>query len=275
MTTDSTELWEQVNALERGCVFFDRSSWRKLRVAGPDARGWLGDLLTADVASLRPGPARRSLLLTPTGRIRADVLVAAQADDAFLLVQDVDQPEPIGELLAPYVLSSAVELEEVTQRLGLLLLDHDRLVTPTRSALAAETRRLIEQGCIEGGDAAFEAGRVIRGDPRMGVDFAPGALPAEAGLDHLIDAQKGCFLGQESVARVRNLGHPPTVLRHLRAGGEVRPGATVFTASHQVGRVTSSVSTPRGGSVVLARVDWEAVEAELHTPEGPLDHARD
>ena len=52
-------------------------------------------------------------------------------------------------------------------------------------------------------------------NPRMGVDFEPGALPAEAGLERAIDLEKGCFLGQESVAKVRNLGHPPTVLRHL------------------------------------------------------------
>ena len=58
--------------------------------------------------------------------------------------------------------------------------------------------------------------RILRGDPRMGPDFDEGALPSEAGLDATIDATKGCFLGQESVAKIRNLGHPPTVLRHRR-----------------------------------------------------------
>jgi folate-binding protein YgfZ len=266
----TTELWEQVDALERGGAFADRSSWRKLRVAGPDARRWLGDLLTADVASLGPGPARRSLLLTPTGRIRADLWMAVQNDDGFLLVQDVDQPEAIGGLLAPYVLSSAVELEDVTARLGLLVLDRDELLAPARSELEAARQSLAGRGCIEVDGAAIEAGRVLRGDPRMGVDFDAGALPAEAGLDRLIDAEKGCFLGQESVARVRNLGHPPTVLRHLRSAAEVRSGTPVFSTSGEVGQITSSAPARVGGAVVLARVVWGAVEAELRTPEGPL-----
>ena len=61
-------------------------------------------------------------------------------------------------------------------------------------------------------DRAYELWRIARGDPRMGVDFEAGSLPAESGLERLIDMTKGCFLGQESVAKIRNLGHPPTVL---------------------------------------------------------------
>ena len=72
-------------------------------------------------------------------------------------------------------------------------------------------------------ERAFEIWRIGRGDPRMGVDFEAGALPAEAGLERLIDVTKGCFLGQESVAKVRNLGHPPTVLRHLRCDTQSSP----------------------------------------------------
>jgi len=267
---DVTELWERIDAVERGCAFVDRSSWGKVTVAGSDARGWLGDLLTADIATLVSGPARRSLLLSPTGRIRADVLVAARADDTFVLVQDPAEPEPIGRSLAPYVLSSAVDLEDISERAGLLVFDDDRLVVGTRSTIAAGRRDLLERGCVEMDEAAFESRRVIRGDPRMGVDFEAGALPAEAGLDRLIDTEKGCFLGQESVARVRNLGHPPTLLRHLRSSAAVRPGTPVVADSREVGRITSSTPAPGGGAIVLARVDWEAGEAQLRTPEGPL-----
>ena len=58
-----------------------------------------------------------------------------------------------------------------------------------------------------------------------GPDFGPDALPAEAGLEHTIDLTKGCFLGQESVAKVRNLGHPPWVLRLVRSTGSDRTGS--------------------------------------------------
>ena len=74
-----------------------------------------------------------------------------------------------------------------------------------------------------GGDAA-EAWRIIHGIARMGPDFGQRSLPAEAGLEATIDTTKGCFLGQESVARIANLGHPPRVLRHVRVRGGIRSG---------------------------------------------------
>ncbi len=82
----------------------------------------------------------------------------------------------------------------------------------------------------------------------MGVDFEEGALPAEAGLDDTIDVTKGCFLGQESVAKIRNLGHPPTVLRHRRSEACGRAGRTAprWTA-HEAGSVTSAVAARGAG----------------------------
>ena len=68
METATTEPWEQVEALDDGRGFVDRSDDRAVVVRGADARGWLDDLVTADVASLVPGSSRRSLLLTPTGQ---------------------------------------------------------------------------------------------------------------------------------------------------------------------------------------------------------------
>ena len=113
MTTATTEPWEQVDALDDGRGFVDRSSDRMLQVHGADARRWLGDLVTADVASLPTGSSRRSLLLTPTGRIRADMWIACTGDDVFLVVQSIDQAESVSDLLRPYVLSSSVTLEDV------------------------------------------------------------------------------------------------------------------------------------------------------------------
>ena len=118
MTTAMSELWEQVDAINRGRGFVDRSADRKLTVRGADARGWLGDLVTADVATLEPGTSRRTLLLSPTGRIRADLLIAGGGDDGFLVMQSTDQPEPAIDLLSPYVLSSSVELEDVSATPG-------------------------------------------------------------------------------------------------------------------------------------------------------------
>lgn len=210
-----------------------------LMVRGADARRWLGDLVSADVATLRGGDARRSLLLSPTGRIRADFTVLA-VEKGFLLLQSHDQPEAVRDLLQPYVLSSAVELEDASTELALTGPgNHDR-----------------------------EVARIRGGVPRMGVDYPAGALPAEAALDETIDETKGCFLGQEAVAKVRVLGHPRTVLRHLRSAAEVARGTPVHAGDGVVGAVTSVAPADGGGWVLLARVDWEAARADLSTTDG-------
>lgn len=269
MTTATDALWEQVEALEAGRAFVDRSADRKLFVRGMDARGWLGDLVTADIQTLEPGSSRRSLLLTPTGRIRADISVAQVDDDGFLLLQASDQPEPIGELLRPYVLSSAVGLRDATEPLAAFVLPgSDEIATAPRRELPLLERALNDRGYVGVREWAGHVWRVGRGDPRMGPDFEVGALPAEAGLESLIDLAKGCFLGQESVAKVRNLGHPPTVLRHLRTDADVAPGASVHVSGTRVGTITSVAPRRRGGTVLIARVAWEAAEAVLATADG-------
>jgi tRNA-modifying protein YgfZ len=95
-------------------------------------------------------------------------------------------------------------------------------------------------------------------------------VPAEAGLDALIDAGKGCFLGQESVAKIRNLGHPARVVRALRSEAEILAGAEVWAGGGAVGRITSAAPGSGGGTASLARVSWAAAEAPLTTADGAL-----
>jgi folate-binding Fe-S cluster repair protein YgfZ len=99
----------QIEALDAGSAVLDFGAWTATEVRGADAEGWLNDLVTASVEDLEPGTTVRSLLLGPTGRVRAEFHVARSAD-GFLLLQGPGQPEPIGTLLDPYVLSSEVEL---------------------------------------------------------------------------------------------------------------------------------------------------------------------
>jgi hypothetical protein len=229
-----------------------------LQANGTDAQRWLGDLVTADVASLRTGSSVRSLLLTPTGRIRADMWIARIDDETFLVLQANDQAESVIDLLRPYVLSSAVTLRDATGTLSAAFL-------PARQEIVTH---------LGGGaptpvnDRAYELWRIAHGDPRMGVDFDAGSLPAESGLERLIDMTKGCFLGQESVAKIRNLGHPPTVLRHLRTEAGVEPGDEVHAPNGVVGRVTSAAPARPGGTVALVRVAWKAADVALSTGDG-------
>jgi tRNA-modifying protein YgfZ len=282
MTAGMDEVSEsELAALVEERAFLDRSSWRKVRVTGGDAITWLGDLLTADIAGLEPGRGCRSLLLTPTGRIRADVQVARREEDLFLL-QAPEQPEHIGLALSAYVLSADVSLEDRTNDLALFTVPgraaslvgihgatEPSSVGPGIDVLvdAGKPAWRFVEACIaaglgEAGGDAEEVWRVRRGIARMGRDFDERSLPAEAGLEAAIDSEKGCFLGQEAIARVRNLGHPPRLLRHLHGPGRIAVGDAVFAGPNAVGEVTSSA--PDGeGSTVIARVRWVAATEPL------------
>ncbi len=276
---------QDLAALQRGRAFADLSERRKVRIFGTDAVAWLHDLLTADVAGLSPGRTCRALLLSPTGRIRADVHVFRRDDD-LLLVQRLDQPEHIGLLLAPYVLSSDVSLEDATGSLAMFAVLGDAaarvglpgfepstlgpgidLVAPTGKPAWRVEDALVKADLVEIHDRALEVWRVLHGDPRMGVDFDPNAYPAEARLDDTVDAEKGCFLGQEAVARIRNLGHPPSVLRHMRAGVALHTDAPVYADGERVGTVTSAAADLHGG-VGLVRVRYAAATTRLTDSEG-------
>jgi tRNA-modifying protein YgfZ len=306
MPLPPVELEESIRALGSGAAFVDRSFYRGVAVAGADARRWLNDLLTADLAAVPRGGQQRSLLLTPTGRIRADISVIALGE-GFTLVQDPEQPEAIDDALAPYVLSSDVHLE----RADLVLLcapGGDPPPPPAIASLAgAEIIRPSMLGggfdivLAGGGDApaargaiagrrtevrepAVRAWEVRRGIARFPHDLTPESYPAEANIDaSTVDPAKGCFLGQESVARIRNLGHPPYVVRAASAAGDVRSGDPIraleppdetredVSAGERgadAGIVTSATPWPGGGTAAIVRIRWAARERPLATQSG-------
>ena len=258
---DGAAFDEQLEALEQERAFVDLQGWRLTEVRGADAEGWLNDLVTASVDGLPEGEALRSFLLSPTGRIRADVhILRARSGDGFLLLQDTAQPDAIADLLEPYVLSSDVELAPADPR-GLLVKPR-----PGLGWTAAWEAR--DDGSVPAGPEALEAWRIRHGLARFPVDLDADSLPAEADLDvePVIDRSKGCYLGQESVARVRNLGHPPRVIVGVRAETPLRPGGPVRSRGAQVGSVTSV--EPRGGSSAMVRIRWDARDTELTADGG-------
>ena len=257
------------------------SGWRVVAVRGADAGAWLHDLVTADVEGSKAGQSRRSLLLTPTGRIRADFHIAKVDDGSFLLLQASEQPEAIDTILTPYVLSSDVELEDRTERSAIVAVlapsvlgtGHD-IVVPSGEPLPVIRARLTERGLIEVTSADIETWRIHRGVARMGADFGPDALPAEAGLEDTIDFTKGCYLGQESVAKVRNLGHPPRILVPVRSATAILPGAPVLANGVTVGEVTSAAER-NGETRAIVRIRWDAASEPLSTGAGALSLRRE
>jgi tRNA-modifying protein YgfZ len=270
---DTLPLDDQIAALEEGRAYLEHSDVILTVVSGADARSWLHDLVTADVATLEPFQTRPSLLLSPTGKIRATFHLLGLEHD-FLLAQPADQPAQIAALLASYILSSDVALG--TSPLQVFSVPSLRATPPWISEgwrpgihdggvdlLVAEddrseTReRFARSGFVAADLAAVETMRIRRGIPRFPVDLDEDSLPAEADLEQTIDLTKGCFLGQESVAKVRNLGHPARVVLPLRAAEPASAGERVLAGGDEVGLLTSVAPVP-GGSAVLARVRWSA-----------------
>jgi folate-binding protein YgfZ len=199
----------------------------------------------------------------------------------LILLQDPRQPSPIDALLGPYLLSSDVELADVSGSMTLLAFPEaeppdmpgaesllpsclgpgqDLIVSgkPTESSL---------RGLVRVSHETVEAWRIHRGIPRFPVDLTPESLPHEADLDSAIDYEKGCYLGQEAVAKVRNLGHPPWVVLSMRAEGPVAAGDAVVGDENQAGTVTSA-ATVDGHTAVIARVRWSARDLALVTASG-------
>ena len=275
---------DAIDALHEGRAFVDLSWWRKVSVAGADARGWLNDLLSADIAELAAGASRRSLLLSATGRVRADVSVVA-LDDGFLLVQDPEQAEGIDTLLERYILSSDVTIEDRTNDLALVAFPgrpapsvegatevRPSVLAPGTDLLAdVAGRDAIREAAAElteAGAEAVEAWRIERGVPRTGIDLGLDSLPHEAELGDAIAYAKGCYLGQEAVAKVRNLGHPPYVVLAVETTGRAAAGDAIVGPEGEVGTITSATEAPDGRIAAIARVRWSARDSGLRTVAG-------
>lgn len=277
-----------VDALVEGRAFVDLSPWRKVAVSGGDAHAWLNDLLTADLSGLGPGDACPSLLLSPTGGVRALVhVIVREGDD--LLVQDPRQADHIGLLLNPYVLSSDVSLIDATNDLSMFAVPGkgasrvghpgsspsvlgqgvDLLVASGKPAWRLE-EALARADLEEASSDATETWRIVSGRPLLGVDAELGALPTETGLAHAVSTEKGCYLGQEAVARAINLGHPRRVLRHVTATeGPIHTDERVFSGTTQAGRLTSAAAHD-GRWYAFALVAWAAASNVLSLDDGRI-----
>ncbi|HYZ12568.1 MAG TPA: hypothetical protein VFA08_03065 [Actinomycetota bacterium] len=274
-----------VDALDSGRAFAELEDVAVTIVSGGDARDWLNDLVTTDVMTLERFDSRPSLLLSPTGRIRASFHVLGLGDTGFALAQPADQPAGIADLLLPYVLSSDVTtypsrfrlfgvpggeapptwLNEVW-RPSVLAGGFDILVGASdEDALNDVRERLRGDGLEAVGPEAVDARRILRGDPAFPADLDEESLPAEAGLDGppVTDRSKGCFLGQEAVAKVANRGHPTRVVLPVDVGGPVATGEEVLADGQSAGVVTSA-----WGDRGLVRLRWEARELEFSTASG-------
>jgi tRNA-modifying protein YgfZ len=257
-----------------------------IKVSGPDARHLLNGLVTTDLTTLKPGLGRFGALLTPQGKIVADFLItaiAADDDGGFLIECPAALAPPLFDKLRFYKLRAKVQLENLTDRLGVLALwdgelsgapefafadpRSDRLgwraIVP--AILARKAADAIGAVLVDASD--YHAHRIGCGVPAGGLDFAYGdAFPHEANMDRLkgVDFDKGCYVGQEVVSRMQHRGTARTRIVRVLLDGELpQAGSEIIAGDKPVGTMGSSAD---GRGLALLRIDRAADACEASLP---------
>ena len=239
--------------LEDGDGFVDLSHRDVLRIAGPDRLTWLHSLTTQHLTDLGPGEWTQSLVLSPQGHVEQ---AFHGVDDGEVLTVHTEPGagEALAEFLRSMVFMMRVEITDVTDEIavawrpkGYDLVPRERLTAYAEAAGPA---------C---GLWAFEALRIARGEPRFGIDTDHRTIPNEAGwIPSAVHLDKGCYRGQETVARVHTLGRPPRrlTLLHLDGSENRLPerGADLLHGEKVVGFVGSSARHHELGPIALAMV---------------------
>jgi len=240
---------------------------RLIRLTGEQRVWFLQNTITADVEAVRPGEWVESCLLDEKGRVFAHFFVGVAADEIFI----ADEPF-YGPRLAEWFVSrrfrTKVEIEPLDEPLRTLIGTSADGFTPVQFGRHLGEVPIVDRfGGDDVPDASFELLDLLRieaGVPRFGVDYDERTLPQEAGLSRTLSVEKGCYVGQETVARIHFRGHINKTLRTLRFDEEVAVGSALTLDGANVGRVTSSVTSPRFGPLGIGMVRVEPPEgAEL------------
>ncbi|GAB2456594.1 folate-binding protein YgfZ [Nocardioides hungaricus] len=254
--------------LESGEGFVDLSHRDVVRVSGPDRLAWLHSLTTQHLESLEPKVWTGALILSPQGHVE-HAFFGYDDGDSFTAHTEPGAAAALVDFLDRMRFMMRVEVAEVTPELavawrppaGYELVPRDRLPAYAEAAGPA---------C---GLWAFEALRIARGEPRLGLDTDHRTIPNEAGwIPSAVHLDKGCYRGQETVARVHTLGRPPRrlTLLHLDGSENRLPtvGAELRNCAKTVGFVGTSARHHELGPIALAMVKRNVpLDAQL-TVEG-------
>jgi hypothetical protein len=312
---------QEQRALVAGDAIVDLSSRGVLRLSGPDRLTWLDSLTSQRLLGLAPGDSAETLLLDPSGRIEHAMSIVDDGVASWLVVEaasaeplvtfltrmrfwkqveiedrtadvavlaslrDLNEPGPEGPPLVwrdPWAAGAAggVTRAEIEFHPGTEL--PLRLTLVPRTALVALADRARRGEVALAGVDALEALRIAAWRPRAAREIDARSIPHE--LDWLRSAvhlDKGCYRGQETVAKVHNLGRPPRRLVQLDLDGSdsvlPEPGSVVLADDAEVGVVTSSARHHEDGPIALAVVKRSVGEDALlvvRTPDGDVPAAQ-
>jgi tRNA-modifying protein YgfZ len=295
--TAAVELDGQYRAMREGAGLLDRSERGKLLVRGAEAADYLQGQLTNEIEGLEPDHGCYAALLDRKGHFVADMRVLRLSHShagAIWLDTEAIALEPLRKHLETYKIGREVEVVDETREWAITSLigpGSDEIAgTPPLSpeyaqhyyerdgikilgiatdlGIDLDTRpqdadalreQLLAAGAEPVSEAAAEIVRVESGRPRFGHDFDGGTMPAEAGVvERAVDFEKGCYIGQEPVARLHYRGKPNRRLVGLRLSGPAEEGAALRLGEREVGAVGSACVSPALGPIALAIVRREA-----------------
>jgi folate-binding protein YgfZ len=282
--------------ITEACGLLDRSERGKLALTGTEARSFLQGQVTNDVEALTAGSGCYAAFLTPKGKMLGDLRILA-TDDELLLDTERVALQGLFNMIRHFSIGYDAELHKRTLEQGLLSLvgpgagkvagagelpeaehAHALLDVPGTgvTARAIRTDVGIDLLCTAGdtdalraaledvgvptvAEAAVECLRVERGRPRYGVDLDDSVIPQEAGLnERAVSFTKGCYVGQETVARLYYRGKPNRALRGLRLSAPAETGDQLIFDGRVVGHLATVANSPRLGPIALGLVRREA-----------------
>lgn len=257
-------------------------------VEGPDAGTFLHGLLSNDITGLAPGSSCAALILDAKGHVRADLRVRHDGDGAFTLVVRPELADDVAATLERYHFSEDLEIlgPETTDLVtvtggGAVPAGIAQIVLP--GALPGSVDLVVDDaagaiaalGLEEAPAGALELARIAAGVPLVGVDTGPSTLVQEAALEEgAVSFDKGCYLGQETVARIAFRGHVNRRLRGVALGEPAAAGAALTRDGREVGRLTSSGVAPDIGPIGLAVIRAEVADGTEVAVEGSAAPAR-
>lgn len=256
-------------------VLAGRALWQ---LTGPDRERYLNGQVTQDVATVAEGGARFAAVCTAKGRMEGALWIAAHGE-AYFLDAEPELRESLGARLEKYLIADDAAFEDITDSWSMShVFGHAPPAAPETGFVIRNPRYgmpghdvwIPGSGAVVAGesvdDPVVDALRIEHAIPRWGAELTAQTLPPEAGpvMLEAISYIKGCYVGQETIARLKSVGHVNRTLVFLRAGGAdvVPPGTKLVAAGKEVGTVTSSAFSPRIGAAIALGYVPAALAAE-------------
>ena len=250
----------------------DRSNRGKLRLTGPQRAWYLHQITTQAFEDITPGESRDAAMLTVHGRM-VGFLEAVATEDAILCHFEQELVPELPEAIRRYVFATQVEIEDADD-LGLILstgpheVSVDAIVQDARWigipahhlwVAKGDVDRTLEELRAAGGalvdESEIDALRVVNGSPRWGREMDTKTFPQEAGIDAIaVHYDKGCYTGQEAMAKIHFRGKVNRKLVRLLSGDAIEAGTDVVLDGTRIGSVTSAARGPDGSFYGLALV---------------------